>query len=319
VTVERSVVNRTTGQVRRVGWVGLVSNLALAAAKLTAGVIGHSHAVVADAVHSLTDAVTDVAIIAGVRYWSAPADTRHPYGHGRIETLVTIVIGSLLAALAVGLVWDAVLGRDRAGRLPPTQIALAAAVVSIVVKEALFRWTRAVGLRVKSPAVLANAWHHRSDALSSIPAALAVAAAAFNPDWIVVDRIGAVVVCLFIFHAGWKIVSPAIGQLVDTGAPEADRQRIEQIALAVKGVMSAHALRTRFVGPKLAVDLHVEVDPALSVAEGYEIGKSVRSELIANGPDVSDVLVQVEPYQGHGQGGGDELSVSSELSMASDQ
>jgi cation diffusion facilitator family transporter len=294
------------GQVRRAGWVGLVSNLVLAAAKLTAGVVGHSHAVVADAVHSLTDVVTDVAVIVGVGVWSKPADTRHPHGHRRIETLVTVVIGSVLAAVAVGLVWDAFLGQEHAAGDSPAVIALAAALVSIVTKETLYRWTRAVGRRVESPALIANAWHHRSDALSSVPAALAVAVAVVRPQWAIVDRIGAVVVCVFIFHAGWRIVSPAIAQLVDTGAPEADRQRIEQIALGVKGVMSAHALRTRYVGPHLAVDMHVEVGDDLSVAEGYEIGQAVRRELIALGPNVADVLVQVEPYSD--RGGADPVS-----------
>jgi cation diffusion facilitator family transporter len=290
-------------EVRFAGWIGLVANLGLAAAKLVAGIIGHSHAVVADAVHSFTDSVTDVAVIIGVRAWSKPADVRHPHGHGRIETLVTVVIGSLLAAAAVGIFWDAVLGQRRTAADAPGVIALVAAVASIVVKETLFQWTRMVGLRTGSSALEANAWHHRSDALSSIPAAAAVGAAVFNPEWMIVDRLGAVVVCLFIFHAGWKIVSPAIAQLIDAAAPEADRQRIEHIALGVGGVMSAHALRTRYVGPKLAVDLHVEVASDLSVAEGYEIGQEVRRQLIASGPNVVDVLVQVEPRDTDGAPG----------------
>jgi cation diffusion facilitator family transporter len=291
------VTDATVNEVRFAGWIGLISNLGLAALKLVAGIVGHSQAVVADAVHSLSDLVTDVAVIVGVGIWLKPADDRHPHGHGRIETLVTVVIGSLLAAVAVGIFWDAVLGGNHPARGTPSAVALVAALASIVTKEILFHWTRAVGRRTRSQALEANAWHHRSDALSSIPAAVAVAVAVVEPSLVVVDRIGAVIVCLFILHAGWRIVSPAIGQLVDAAAPEDDRQRIEQIALSVNGVVSAHALRTRFVGPELAVDLHVEVDASLTVAEGYEIGQRVRKQLIAEGPGVADVLVQVEPYR----------------------
>jgi len=295
--VEQVRTAEAVSDVRFAGWVGMVCNLGLAVIKLAAGIVGHSHALVADAVHSLTDLVTDVAVIIGVGAWSKPADDRHPHGHGRIETIITVMIGSLLAAVAVGIFWDALLGNEHDPTGPPTVVALIAALASIVTKETLFWWTRAVGTRVNSQALVANAWHHRSDALSSIPAAIAVAVAVVKPGWAVVDRIGAVVVCVFIFHAGWRIVSPAIAQLVDAAAPEVDRQRIEQIALAVGGVISAHALRTRYVGPELAVDLHVEVDASLSVGAGYEIGQEVRRQLIADGPNVIDALVQVEPYR----------------------
>jgi cation diffusion facilitator family transporter len=300
VVVEQVTTAETVGEVRFAGWVGLVCNVALAAFKLTAGIVGHSYALVADAVHSLTDLVTDVAVIVGVGAWSKPADDRHPHGHGRIETIVTVMIGSVLAAVAVGIFWDAVLGRDHYPDDSPSLVALIAALVSIVTKETLFWWTRAVGTRVNSQALVANAWHHRSDALSSIPAAIAVAVAVVDPRLMVVDRIGAVVVCLFIFHAGWKIVSPAIAQLVDAAAPEVDRQRIEQIALGIRGVMSAHELRSRYVGSELAVDLHVEVEASLSVAAGYEIGQEVRRQLISDGPNVVDALVQVEPHNSKG-------------------
>lgn len=282
-------------RVRSAGWIGLILNLVLSAAKLAAGLVGRSQAVVADAVHSLSDAVTDVAIIAGVRFWSRPADDRHPHGHRRIETIVTAMIGAVLAAIAIGLGWEAVraLGRPVA---VPRGLALGAALLSIVVKEWLFRWTRAVGRRADSPALIANAWHHRTDALSSIPAALAVGVAMIDPRLAVVDRVGALVVCAIILYAAWRIMMPAVAQLADTAAPEEDRQRLEQLAVGVDGVLSAHALRTRYVGSKLAVDLHVEVDARLSVGEGYRIGQRVRRELIDRGPRVSDVLVQIEPY-----------------------
>ncbi len=285
-------------QVRYAGWVGLIVNLMLAAVKMAAGILGHSHAVVADAVHSLSDLVTDFAVIAGVHFWSKPADEDHPHGHHRIETMVTVVIGLFLGLVAVGLAWDAIMGPDVVNGPTPSWLALVAALVSIVVKEALYRWTARVGERVSSPALVANAWHHRSDALSSLPAAIAVAVAVVNPRLAIVDRIGAVAVCLFILYAAWKIVMPALAQLIDTAAPPDLRDQLEELAQSVSGVKDAHALRTRYAGPNLAVDLHVAVDPGLSVEEGHAIGEAVRKKLISQVDQVHDVLVKIEPDNG---------------------
>jgi len=300
--MRQAVDGSAAAQVRHAGWVGLVGNLLLAALKMTAGIVGHSHAVVADAVHSLSDLVTDFAVIAGVQFWSQPADERHPHGHQRIETLVTVVIGLFLAAVAVGIAWDAVTGSHSPEDMTPTVLALAAALVSIVVKEALYRWTAKVGRRVDSPALVANAWHHRSDALSSVPAALAVAAAVIDPRLAFVDRIGAVAVCLFILYAAWKITAPALAQLIDTAAPADERQRLEEIAMSVDGVRDVHSLRTRYAGPHLAVDLHVVVDSDLSVEQGHSIAETVKHALIEHGPKVHDVLVKVEPDDGQRTG-----------------
>ncbi len=285
-----------SSRVSRVGWVGLLCNLALAAAKAAAGILGHSQAVLADALHSLTDSVTDIAVILGVRYWTAPADEDHPHGHGRIETLITVVIGLAIGAVAIGMGIQAIRGLRHAPELAPSGIALVVALISIAVKEILYRWTARVGREVRSPALVANAWHHRSDAVSSIPAAVAVAVTLIDPEWAVVDRVGAVVVCLLILQASWRILRPALDQLIDAGAPAADRRRIEELALQVDGVEAAHAVRTRFVGADLAVDLHVEVDGGLSVAEGHVIAVAVRRKLLEDGPNVNDAVVQIEPH-----------------------
>ncbi len=282
-------------RVRAVGWVGLVINLLLAGAKVAAGIVGHSQAVLADAVHSLSDTVTDIAVILGVRYWSAPADENHPHGHGRIETLITVVIGLAVGGVAVGLGIEAIRGLRHHSTKPPTDIALAAALASIVIKEWMYRWTAKVGREVRSPALVANAWHHRSDAISSVPAAIAVAISLIVPEWAVVDRVGAIVVCLLILQVAWRILRPALDQLVDAGAPVDDCRRIEELALEVDGVEAAHAVRTRYVGSSLAVDLHVEIDGGLSVAEGHAIARAVRRKLVNDGPDVADVVVQIEP------------------------
>lgn len=279
------------------GWVGLLCNLALAAGKAAAGIAGNSQAVLADALHSLTDSVTDVAVILGVKYWTAPADEDHPHGHGRIETLITVAIGLVVGAVAVGVGAHAIRGLRSEVLIVPSGVALGVSLASIAIKEVLYRWTARVGREVKSPALVANAWHHRSDAISSIPAAVAVGVALIDPEWVVVDRVGAVVVCLLILQASWRILRPALDQLVDTGAPAAARKRIEELALEVDGVEDAHAVRTRYVGSELAVDLHVEVDGGLSVGEGHSIAVAVRRKLLEDGPDVTDAVVQIEPHK----------------------
>jgi len=283
-------------QVRFAGWMGLVVNLALAAAKLSAGLLGHSQAVVADAVHSLSDTVTDIALILGVRYWSAPADERHPHGHRRFETLVTVFIGLMVAAAAVGIGWEAVTSFGRPSH-PPSIIALAAALLSIGVKEALYRWTAKMGRKTGSSALVANAWHHRTDALSSVPVAIAVSIAMIDHRLAVVDQIGAIVVAIFVLHAAIRIIRPALDELVDAGAPRAHRKELERLALEVAGVRAAHALRTRYIGSELAVDVHIEVDAELSVADGFAIASEVKHDLLKRGPDVADVVVQIEPHE----------------------
>jgi len=294
--MDDAMMRSRVSQVRFAGWMGLVVNLALAAAKFSAGLLGHSQAVVADAVHSLSDTVTDIALILGVRYWSAPADERHPHGHRRFETLVTVFIGLMVAAAAVGIGWDAVTSFGRPSH-PPSAIALAAALLSIGVKEALYRWTAKMGKKTGSAALVANAWHHRTDALSSVPVAIAVSIAMIDHRFAVVDQIGALVVAVFVLHAAFRIIRPALDELVDAGAPKAHRKELERLALEVEGVRAAHALRTRYIGSELAVDVHVEVDADLSVADGFAIASKVKKDLLQRGPDVADVVVQIEPHE----------------------
>ncbi len=283
--------------VRKVTWAGLAANVFLAVLKFVAGTIGGSQAVVADGVHSLSDSSTDIAILIGVRYWTQPPDETHPHGHRRIETAITVFIGAALAAVAVGLVYNALSTLHKQNLTPPGWTAFYAAIASIVCKEVLFRWTVAVGKRTGSAAVIANAWHHRSDALSSLPAAVAVAGAAISPAWAFLDHIGAIVVSLFIIQAAWNIGWPAMQQLVDTGASRRERAEIHRIALGTEGVREVHGLRTRHIGSGLQVDLHILVDGSISVRDGHDISTKVKRNLIENGPEVVDVVVHLEPYE----------------------
>jgi cation diffusion facilitator family transporter len=280
-----------------VTWVGLGVNAALFVLKLTGGIVGASQAIVADAVHTLSDTSTDIAILVGVRYWLQPPDEGHPHGHRRIETVITTLIGLVLAAVAVGLTYNALATLRERDVTSPGWIAFAAGVLSIFTKELLYRWTFWVGKRIKSSAVVANAWHHRSDAFSSIPAALAVAGAAISRSWWFLDHVGAIVVSLFIVQAAWRIAWPALEQLVDTSASWNDRERIRTIALATDGVKTIHEVRTRHIGSGLEVDLHILVDGNMTVRQGHDISESVKERLLAEGPDVADVVVHLEPCE----------------------
>jgi len=289
-------VGREVREVQGVTAVGLLLNLLLSAFKLVVGLLGHSQALVADAVHSLSDAATDVAVMVGARYWSAPPDASHPYGHGRIETMVAFSIGVILAGVGAGLGYQALLALKLHQPGNPSWPVFVAACISIVVKEGLFRWQVRVGRRLRSSAMVANAWHHRSDALSSIPVAAAVLATRLVPGWVFLDAVAAVVVCLFILHASWTIIWPAARQLTDIGASGQERDEIERLAMSIEGVREVHAVRTRQLGPGLQVDLHLLVDPETTVLRGHEISHLAKSRLMEQGPHVLDVLIHIEPY-----------------------
>ncbi|MCL2710660.1 MAG: cation diffusion facilitator family transporter [Planctomycetaceae bacterium] len=288
--------------VSRITWFGAFINLFLTAFKFVAGVVGHSSVLIADAVHSLSDLVTDVVILIGVRYWNRPADQDHPHGHAKIETLVTLFIGVVLALVGIGLIVAAVnslidIVNGKPPEHSPTWLALVAALVSIVVKEWLYRITVKVGMTTKSSATIANAWHHRSDALSSIPAAAAVGACLlFGPDFVFLDPVGTVVVSFMILHVAWKITQPTFAALLDSGVSELQCQAITREILTFTEVKDLHKLRTRYVGPTgLVVDVHVLVDPKMSITEGHALSHRIERKLLQSGENIIDVFVHVEP------------------------
>ena len=283
-------------QVAKVTWVGLTVNLVLAAFKFAAGIIGNSQAVTADAVHSLSDASTDVAILVGVKYWSRPPDKTHPHGHSRLEILITTGIGLVLIVVGCGIIWNALATLSARHASAPGLVAVIAAAASIVTKEILCRWTMGKSRALRSMPLLANAWHQRSDALSSLPALVAVAVARIQPDWAFVDHIGAVVVSLFIFRAAYRILRPELGKLIDEAAPADTVAAIHRIAEAVEGVRHVHGVRTRYVGGShVAVDLHITVDPGMTVSRGHDISEEVKDRLIDGGLDIVDAVVHLEP------------------------
>lgn len=281
--------------IRRITWIGIAGNVLIAVLKFTLGAIGHSQALVADAVHSLSDLITDVAILVGVKFWSPPPDDSHPYGHGRIEAMVTVLIGFAVAVVALGIGFNGFVTIVRGDYQPPALIAVAGAVASILVKEVLYQWTAHVGRKTRSSALLANAWHHRSDALSSIPVALAVAVASWRPEWAVADALGAVVVGGFILYVAWKILAPALVELSDGSAPRHVQREIETLALEVPDVQGVHRIRTRHLGPLIQVDLHAVVDGAVSLTVAHDVAEALRQKVKEKIPSVADVLVHVDP------------------------
>jgi cation diffusion facilitator family transporter len=285
----------TAGYVRKVTGIGLAANLLLSALKFAAGVVGNSQAVVADAVHSLSDSTTDIAILIGSHYWSSPPDEDHPHGHGRVETLVTTFIGAVILAAGVGIGWEALTTIQERPSAPPGWIAFWAALASVVCKEVLYRWTAAAGRRVKSAALATNAWHHQLDALSSVPVLIAVGAAIVFPSWTFLDHLGAAVVSLIILRASVEIIWTGLREFVDTGASAAVREKILAIASENDSVIQAHAVRTRYVNRNLHVDMHVVVDGSITVLEGHEIAHDIEQSLLQRGPDIADVVVHIEP------------------------
>jgi len=287
----------------RVTWFGAIVNLFLTGFKFFAGVVGNSSVLIADAVHSLSDLVTDFVILIGVRFWNRPADQDHPHGHAKIETLVTLFIGVVLAIVGIGLIISAVgslidIVNRNPPEHPPTSLALIAALVSIAIKEWVYRITVKVGMTTKSSATIANAWHHRSDALSSIPAAAAVGACLlFGPDFVFLDPVGAIVVSFMILHVAWKIIQPTFAALLDSGASELQCRAIANEIRSFAEVKDVHKLRTRYVGPTgLVVDVHVQVDPNMSVTEAHALSHRIEQKLLQSGENIIDVFVHVEPH-----------------------
>ena len=280
--------------IRNVTYAGMAVNAAIAGLKLFGGILWNSQALIADAVHSVSDMLTDIAVIVGVKYWEAPADEEHPYGHGKIQALVTLFIGVMLAVVAYELGKDAIRSFIEGDKGRPGMIAFFVAVLSVVLKEWLYRWTRAVAKRVKSPALEANAWHHRSDALSSVPVAIAVSLSYFIPSLWWADAAGAMIVALFILQVVWEIIHPALQELTDAGIDDKSAA-VKKTAEGVAGVKEVHQCRARRYGSAFHADLHVMVDHSLSLVAAHELSHRVKDAILAAGLDVVDVIIHIEP------------------------
>lgn len=282
---------------RQASWVTLVGMLldaGLGALKLLVGAVFNSYALMVDGIHSFTDVASDVLVLVLARMARQAPDEDHPYGHERIETFGTVLMGSLLIGVAGAIGWDSV---QRIWDEVPPEVpgwpVLAVAALSVAGKEWIFRYTRAVGRRTGSDLLIANAWHSRSDALSSIIVFVgALGAIAGLPS---LDTVAAVLVALIIARIGWSLAWENIKQLVDTAMPPKVSEAILRLALKTEGVRDVHLLRTRKMGQEFLLDLHLQVDPTISVSEGHQIGVEVSRRVRATFSDVRDISFHIDP------------------------
>ena len=279
---------------RNTSVVGAIVNLLLTVAKVVFGVIGQSHALIADGIHSLADLSTDLMVWFAAKYSNQPADKEHPYGHARIETAFTVGLGVVLIVTAVGIVIDSaqrLLNPETL--LQPTPIVLLIAAISIFANEGLYRYTMRVAREFKSGLLMANAWHHRSDAISSIVVLIGVAGSLMGLPYL--DAFAALGVAFMIGKIGWDQAWSSIRELVDTGMEPKTSAAIERIIENIEGVQGVHMLRSRRMGGSYLIDVHIEVDERLSVSEGHKIAEYVRLKLIESDKDISNALVHIDP------------------------
>ena len=289
-------------EIYRVTLVGFVVNLILSAAKLAAGILGRSGAMVADAIHSFSDMATDIVVIVFARISSKPKDDGHDYGHGKYETLATIIISLALAAVGIGILSSSI-GSIRTilegGTLPrPGAVALVAAVVSIVAKEILYRYTVRVGRRIDSPSVIANAWHHRSDALSSLGTLAGIGCAYFlGEKWRIADPIAALLVAVFIFKIALDLIRTGLGELLEKSLPADVEQEILSIVTANPEIRSPHNLRTRRIGASIAIEVHVRMDGQMTVEHSHALTVEIERRLRARFGEGTMIAIHVEPVK----------------------
>ena len=282
--------------------IGGVANLLLVGLKFTAGIAGRSSAMVADAVHSLSDFITDIVVLVFVGISARPQDESHDFGHGKFETLATLFIGLALAAAAIGIV---VSGATKLAawlqgeELPsPGKMALWAALISIAIKELLYRFTIARGKKLESPALVANAWHHRSDALSSIGAAIGIGGAIlFGNRWTVLDPLASIVVGAMLVKVAWDLLGPSLGELTEQSLPQVTENEIISMITSVPGVSDPHNLRTRRIGKRIAAEVHVRMDGNLPLSEAHAKATQIEDAYRARFGADSHIIIHTEPLK----------------------
>ena len=287
-----------------VTWVGFWSNITLGLAKIAGGICGKSGALVADGIHSLSDVVTDVIILVMVGIARRKPNKKYQYGHGKYETFATMILAVILAIVAIGIFWEATLHIIEAfnGNIPPRPsiLALILCLASIIVKEWLFQYTVRAGRRIKSGAVIANAWHHRSDAFSSVATLIGVSGAMYlGPHWRILDPIAAIVVAVFILIISVKMALPAVKELLEVALPKEMENELREIIASTPGVITYHHLRSRRNGSTIIVDLHIKVRPDISVVAAHNISTLVEERIESlYGKNSTIATIHIEPYEG---------------------
>ena len=287
-------------EIYKVTLVGSAVNVLLTVFKFVAGVVGHSAAMTADAVHSLSDLLTDAVVLVFVRISGKPEDCGHDYGHGKFETLATTIIGIALAVVAAGIGYKAIVSLlfwYNGGTLPaPGMLALWAALVSVVLKELVYRYTVLRGRRLNSPALEANAWHHRSDALSSLGTLVGIGGAILLGDrWTVLDPLAGLVVSLFIFRVVWKLLKQGVDELMEASLPDDVEKEILDIVTSFSDVCDPHHLRTRRMGSRYAIELHIRMDGTLPLSVAHARTREIEQALKERFGDTTHITLHVEP------------------------
>lgn len=287
-------LEQRTKEINRVTWWGVFVNLLLAVTKLIGGTIGQSQSLIADGLHSLSDLASDAMVLVAAKHAGEEADDNHPYGHGRFETLATVALGLLLILVALGIAFDSAHRVfDEEVKAVPHYFTLLVALFSILSNEGLYHFTHRVGLRINSKMLIANAWHHRSDAVSSIVVLVGIAGAQMGIP--ILDPIAAIIVALMIARIGYELSYHSALELVDTALDPETVEQIKSKILENEDVLEMHMLRTRRMGHTSLVDVHILVQPKLSVSEGHHISDDVAKSLIESFDDINDVTVHIDP------------------------
>lgn len=282
--------------IKQVSAVGIFGNILLVIFKLFAGIIGNSAAMVSDAVHSASDVVATLVAFIGVRASKKEADSKHPYGHERIECVASLILGSILFMTGIGIgiasIKKIILGQSD-GIESPKEIALIAAIISIATKEVMFRYTRAVAKKLNSDAFMADAWHHRSDAFSSIGSLIGIGAAMLG--FKIMDPIAGLIICIFIFKIAFDVIMVAISKMLDTSCGKEYEDKMTNFISAQEGVIGVDLLRTRTFGNKIYVDAEISVDGDLRLREAHSIAERVHNEVENNFDNIKHIMIHVNP------------------------
>ena len=281
-------------EIQKVTLIGAVLDALLGFAKVIVGVLANSHALIADGIHSFSDLLTDAMVIVVSKFSHHGPDEDHPYGHGRFETFATVVLGSLLIAVAGAMAYDSVYRLIYSEQIHvPAWPALVVAGISIVSKEWIYHYTKAVGEKYNSKMVIANAWHSRSDAISSIVVLVGVGGAMLGISWL--DNVAALVVAIMIAKIGWDLAWESVQELVDTALSTEEVDGMKDIIMQIEGVVGVHELRSRKMGADALLDIHIQVGSKVSVSEGHNIGVWVTDSLLKNVKSITDVTVHIDP------------------------
>ena len=277
--------------------VAVFVNTILAITKIIVGTIANSRSLVADGVHSFSDLITDISIIIGAKYWNSPTDKCHPYGHGRVETIIILFIGIVLTLTSIGIGKNAIITITEPHNLSLEGSVLTLALLSIISKEILYRWTALMGQRIRSKALVANAWHHRSDAISSIPVAAAYIFKLFFHNMQFLDNIAALFVAAMLLKIALKISCPCLCELVETRMEIELENRIINESKKFSNIKEIHKIRCRRMGKAIFVDLHMLVNPTTTVQNAHELATLFKYHLVKLENNVLDVLIHIEPFK----------------------